>query len=60
MADGDLKGARYVGTKSLNSLVGRIKYENFKQDEVIEQKVNAEDELMRLDVINIWNSVHNN
>lgn len=45
---------RYVGVRSLNSLVGRIKYENYKQDEVIEQKIGPGDAMSDLDVDMIW------
>lgn len=45
---------RYVGVRSLNSLVGRIKYENYKQDEVIEQKMGPGDEISNLEIDAIW------
>ena len=48
---------RYVGVRSLNSLVGRIKYENYKQDEVIEQKIGPGDEISNLEIDAIWQSI---
>lgn len=48
---------KYVGVRSLNSLVGRIKYENYKQDEVIEQKMDAGDAITNLEIDEIWLSI---
>lgn len=48
---------RYVGVRNLNSLVGRIKYENYKQDEVINQKMDTGDAMSNLEIDEIWQSV---
>lgn len=45
---------RYVGVRSLNSLVGRIKYENYKQDEIIEKKMDSGDAMSDLEIDTIW------
>ena len=45
---------KYVGVRSLNSLVGRIKYENYKQDEIIEQKMDSGDAMSDLEIDMIW------
>lgn len=48
---------RYVGVRSLNSLVGRIKYENYKQDEIIEKKMDSGDAMSDLEIDTIWQSI---
>lgn len=57
MAEEEKVTEKYVGVRSLNSLVGRIKYENYKQDEVIEQKMGPGDEMSDLEIDMIWQSV---
>lgn len=57
MAEEEKATEKYVGVRSLNSLVGRIKYENFKQDEIIEQKMDSGDAMSDLEIDMIWQSV---
>lgn len=57
MAEEEKVTERYVGVRSLNSLVGHIKYNNYKQDLEIEKKLDAGDEMSILDIDKIWQSI---
>lgn len=57
MAEEEKVTERYVGVRSLNSLVGHIKYNNHIQDLEIEKKIDAGDEMSILDIDKIWQSI---
>ena len=58
MSDKPIVGTKYVGEESLNRLVRNIRRADYRQDVKTEQKVDLEDELGRLDVLTLWNSIY--
>jgi len=55
MADEVIYKEKYVGYKSLNSLVGRIKYENELQNTEIDSKMDDTEGMTVLDIDTLWN-----